>query len=116
MTLAGFNADGLRESKMRRPILYQEGSQHRAQRRASARFFAPAVIEDYQPMIARLSDALLKEVHTDRSVDLSRLSMRLAVQVTGRVVGLTNSSVSRMSARLGTFFSGDPTARDGSPA
>ena len=113
---AGFNAHGLRQSKMRPPILYQEGSQHRAQRRASARFFAPAVIEDYQPMIARLSDALLGELRTDRAVDLSRLSMRLAVQVTGRVVGLTNSSVVRMSARLATFFAGDPTARERSPA
>jgi cytochrome P450 len=113
---AGFNAHGLRQSKMRPPILYQEGSQHRAQRKASARFFAPAVIEDYRPMIAGLSDALLAELRPDRAVDLSRLSMRLAVQVTGRVVGLTNSSMARMSARLGTFFAGDPTARDRSPA
>jgi cytochrome P450 len=109
---AGFSAHGLRQSKMRPPILYQEGSQHRAQRKASARFFAPAVIEDYQPMIARLSDALVGELRTDRAVDLSRLSMRLAVQVTGQVVGLTNSSVARMSARLGTFFAGDPTVRE----
>src|SRR5215218_3794707 len=87
---AGFGAGGLNRYKMRPPILYQEGSQHRAQRRASARFFAPAVIESYQPWIARLSDALLREVPTDRAVDLSRLSMRLAVQVTGQVVGLTN--------------------------
>ena len=42
--------------------------------------------------------------------------MRLAVQVTGRVVGLTNSSVRGMSARLGTFFSGDPLSSDRSPA
>jgi cytochrome P450 len=42
--------------------------------------------------------------------------MRLAVQVTGRVVGLTNSSVRGMSARLGTFFEGDPLAGDRSPA
>src|SRR5918998_337101 len=113
---AGFNAHSLRQSKMRPPILYQEGTQHRAQRRAAARFFAPAVIEDYQPMIARLSDALLDEMRADRAVDLSRLSMRLAVQVTGRVVGLTNSSVRQMSGRLATFFAGDPTARDRSPA
>src|SRR5918997_3681625 len=113
---AGFNAHSLRQSKMRPPILYQESTQHRAQRRAAARFFAPAVIEDYQPMIARLSDALLDDLRTDRALDLSRLSMRLAVQVTGRVVGLTSSSVRRMSARLGTFFEGDPSARDRTPA
>jgi cytochrome P450 len=101
---------------MRPPILYQEGSQHRAQRRASARFFAPAVIEGYKPMIAGLCDALLSRLRVDKAVDLSRLSMRLAVQVTGRVVGLTNSSVRGMSARLGAFFAGDPLAGDRSPA
>ena len=91
-------------------------SQHRAQRRASARFFAPAVIEGYQPWIADLCDAMLSRLRVDKAVDLSRLSMRLAVQVTGRVVGLTNSSVGGMSARLGAFFEGDPLAGDRSPA
>ena len=113
---AGFGAGGINRSKMRPPILYQEGSQHRAQRRAAARFFAPAVIEGYQPMIAGLSDALVARLRVDKAMDLSRLSMRLAVQVTGRVVGLTNSSVRGMSARLATFFQGDPLARDRSPA
>ena len=110
---AGFGAGGLNRFKMRPPILYQEGSQHRAQRRASARFFAPTVIESYQPWIAGLCDAMLRRLRVDDAVDLSRLSMRLAVQVTARVVGLTNSSVRGMSARLGTFFEGDPLVRDG---
>ena len=113
---AGFGAGGINRSKMRPPILYQEGSQHRAQRRASARFFAPAVIEGYQPMIAGLCDAMLTQLRVDKAVDLSRLSMRLAVQVAGRVVGLTNSSVRGMSTRLGAFFAGDPLAGDRSPA
>ena len=113
---AGFGAGGLNRYKMRPPILYQEGSQHRAQRRASARFFAPAVIESYQPWIAGLCDALLSRLRVDKAVDLSRLSMRLAVQVTGRVVGLTNSSVRGMSARLGVFFEDDPLADDGGRA
>jgi cytochrome P450 len=112
---AGFGA-GMNRSKMRPPILYQEGSQHRAQRHASARFFAPAVIEGYQPMIADLSEVLLNRLRPDKATDLSRLSMRLAVQVTGRVVGLTNSSVRGMSARLSAFFAGDPLASDRSPA
>jgi cytochrome P450 len=112
---AGFGA-GMNRSKMRPPILYQEGSQHRAQRHASARFFAPAVIEGYQPMIADLSEMLLNRLRPDKATDLSRLSMRLAVQVTGRVVGLTNSSVRGMSARLSAFFAGDPLASDRSPA
>ena len=113
---AGFGAGNINRSKMRPPILYLEGSPHRAQRRAAARFFAPAVVEGYQPMIAGLSDTLLARLRVDKAVDLSRLSMQLAVQVTGRVVGLTNSSVRGMSARLATFFQGDPLVRDRSPA
>ena len=49
-------------------------------------------------------------------MDLSRLSMRLVVQVTGRVVGLTSSSVQGMSARLRAFFARDPLAWDRSAA
>ena len=56
---AGFGAHNLNRSKCGPPILYPEGSQHRAQRQAAARFFAPAMIENYSPMIAGLSDALL---------------------------------------------------------
>ncbi len=111
---AGFGGDTIHRSKMRPPILYLEGSQHRAQRRASARFFAPVVIEGYESMITELSDALIGRLRADRPVDLSRLSMRLAVQVTGRVVGLTNSSVRGMSRRLSTFFDGDPLTQDDS--
>jgi cytochrome P450 len=59
---------------------------------------------------------LLNRLRPDKATDLSRLSMRLAVQVTGRVVGLTNSSVRGMSARLSAFFAGDPLASDRSPA
>ena len=100
---------------MRPPILYQEG----ASTGLSARFGAllrPAVIDGYQPMIADLCDAMLVGARVDKAVDLSRLSMRLAVRVIGRVVGLTNSSVRGMSARLGAFFEGDPLAGDRSPA
>ena len=43
---AGFGADRVfRARSMRPPILYLEGDQHRLQRRAAARFFAPVVIE-----------------------------------------------------------------------
>ena len=42
--------------------------------------------------------------------------MRMAMQVTGRVVGLTSSSVQGMSTRLSAFFAGDPLACDRSPA
>lgn len=110
---AGHGADDERAGKMRPPILYLEGAQHRIQRKAAARLFAPKVTEDYRPMMEAFSRDLVARVNPDRAVDLSRLSMLMAVQVAAQVVGLTNSSVRGMSRRLDTFFSGDPLARGG---
>jgi cytochrome P450 len=113
---AGFGAESvLRQRNMRAPILYLEGDLHRMQRRAAARFFAPAVIEGYRPMMEGLADELVGHVRAHRSTDLTRLSMRMAVQVAAQVIGLTNSSVSGMSRRLGAFFGGNPLAISRSP-
>lgn len=113
---AGFGAETLQRagSGMRPPILYLEGAPHRAQRKAAARLFAPKVTEDYRAMMESLSDDLVGRLRTDKAVDLSQLSLRMAVEVAARVVGLTNSSLNGMSRRLDSFFEGDPThvARD----
>ncbi len=114
---AGFGADQVfRARGMRPPILYLEGSQHRLQRRAAARFFAPAVIEGYRPMMEDLADQLVVRLRTDRATDLTGLAMRMAVQVAGRVIGLTDSSVAGMSRRLGAFFASNPLAAGRGPA
>lgn len=117
---AGFGAEQIRRGEesggaaspaMRPPILYLEGSAHRAQRSAAARFFAPKVTEGYRTMMESLSEQLVGRLRHDRSVDLRRLSMEMAVQIAGRVVGLTSSSTRGMSRRLDTFFTGDPLER-----
>lgn len=116
---AGFGAEQMKRATggMRPPILYLEGDQHRLQRRAAARFFAPAVIEAYRPMMESLAEELVAHVRVDRPTDLTKLSMRMAVQVAARVIGLTNSSPSGMSRRLGIFFASDPLeVRRGSAA
>jgi cytochrome P450 len=101
---------------MRPPILYLEGAQHRTQRKAAARFFAPKVTEDYREMMEGFSDDLVRQVGTGKPVDLSRLSMQMAVQVAAQVVGLTSSSTRGMSRRLDTFFSRDPLEAPSGPA
>lgn len=105
---AGFNAEQVSRpgSKMRPPILYQEGAQHRAQRKATARFFAPKVTEEYREMMEALSLELVGRLRRDRAVDLSQLSLTMAVQVAARVIGLTNSSLPAMTRRLDAFFEG----------
>ncbi|GAA1843032.1 cytochrome P450 [Microlunatus capsulatus] len=121
-TQAGFGAEGVlagtqtprpgRPTRTRRamrpPILFLEGAQHRDQRRAAARFFAPKVTEDYRPMMESLAAQLVGGLRTDRAVDLSQLSMGMAVEVVARVVGLTASSRRGMSRRLSSLFDGDP--------
>jgi cytochrome P450 len=131
---AGFGAEGLlagadgdteseprprrrrRGRTMRPPILYLEGAQHRTQRKAAARFFAPKVTEDYREMMEGFSDDLVRQIGTSKPVDLSRLSMQMAVQVAAQVVGLTSSSTRGMSRRLDTFFSRDPLESRSGPA
>ena len=106
---AGFGADSVRtQSTMRPPILYLDGPDHRTQRRASAPFFTPKAIEAYRPMMDELAERLTAQVRPDRGTDLADLAMRMAVEVVGRVVGLTHSSLPGMTRRLNTFFDGDP--------
>ncbi len=109
---AGFGAEVAAQamSKMRPPILYLEGPEHKAQRTATARFFTPQTVsKSYREMMEALSDDLIGALEKRKSADLSQLSMRLATQVAAQVVGLTNSSIKGMSGRLNTFFEGDPT-------
>ena len=116
---AGFGAEVAASggTKMRPPILYLEGAEHKSQRTATARFFTPQTVsKSYREMMETLSDELIETLKTRKSADLSQLSMRLATQVAAQVVGLTNSSVTGMSRRLDTFFEGDPTAFSWRPA
>ncbi|CAA9433818.1 MAG: hypothetical protein AVDCRST_MAG35-2779, partial [uncultured Quadrisphaera sp.] len=65
------------------------------------------VVESYRQGVEDAADALVAPLRTGGSVDVAEASMLLAVRVAGRVVGLTDSSVTGMSRRLGAFFEGD---------
>ena len=110
---AGFGAERIAraESRMRPPVLYLEGQDHHTQRKAAARLFAPKVTEDYRDMMEVLSRELVGRLRSNRSTDLSRLSLDMAVQVAARVVGLTNSSMPAMTRRLDSFFDNDTASR-----
>ena len=88
---AGFGAEVAAQamSKMRPPILYLEGPEHKAQRTATARFFTPQTVsKSYREMMETLADDLIGTLEKRKSADLSQLSMRLATQVAAQVVGL----------------------------
>lgn len=93
--------------KLRPPVLFQDGEEHRAQRTAIARYFTPkAVAENYRPIIERYTDELIEELREKRVVDLAEVSLRLAVSIAGQVVGLTDSQRPGMARRLEAFLSG----------
>ena len=106
---AGFNAEMLSSAPgtMRRPILYQEGKEHNAQRKQTARFFTPkAVSDNYRQMMVKTSDKLIKRLKRQKELDLTQLSLVMAVRVAGEVVGLT-SSYPGLTKRLEAFFEAD---------
>ncbi|GHO49365.1 cytochrome P450 [Ktedonospora formicarum] len=107
---AGFNAELITKvpGMTNTPILYLEGKEHNQQRKHTARFFAPKVVSDnYRRLMERLVNEIISEIERKRRVDLSKLSLKLAVRVAAEVVGLTNSRLPGMAKRLEAFFEGD---------
>ncbi len=104
---AGFRAEmiGNVPHMNNKPILYQEGKVHHAQRKQTARFFTPKTVSaNYRGMMEQLVDRLVAEVQRKKQVDLSRLTMALSARVTGEVVGLTNSRLPGIARRIDAFF------------
>ncbi len=110
---AGFNAEkiGGMGVNMAPPILYQDGKSHQQQRRQTARFFTPkAVSTNYRQLMEKLSDRLVARVQRKKQLDLSKLSLEMAVLVAGQVIGLTDSRLPGMTQRLEAFFEEDITS------
>lgn len=105
-TQAGFNAENVARSGLRRPVLFQDGAEHKAQRTAIARFFTPKTVsERYRELMEETADSLVEELRQARSADLSVLTMRMAVQVAARIVGLTESRRPGLHRRLEALLS-----------
>jgi cytochrome P450 len=104
---AGFNAEQIARipGTTNRPILDMEGKAHHQQRKQTARFFTPRTVSDsYRQFMEALADQLIDDIERRKRADLSQLSLSLAVQVAARVVGVTNSVLPGMGARLDAFF------------
>lgn len=101
-------ASGATGPRIRPPILYLEGDQHHAQRRAAARFFAPRTVEGYRPWLEATSRRLVATVGSDAWSDVARLAMGMAVQVAARVIGIDRAASAGLHRRLDVFFDPDP--------
>lgn len=105
---AGFLAELVtRFALMRAPILYLSGAEHRRQRGATARFFAPRVVtSSYRALMTETSARLIDRLQADRRADLDQLSLKLAVTIASEIVGLTNSDRAAMARRLDALAAG----------
>lgn len=100
---AGFKAELLERlrGRSRMAVLFQEGEEHRRQRLATARFFAPRVVDTrYRDLMTSLSDELTGRLSKDGSARLDAISMELAVAVAADIIGLTDSDRRDMTRRL----------------
>ncbi len=101
---AGFNAEMVSRIPMKPPILYQEGKEHNVQRKQTARFFTPKAVNDnYRQMMDALADKLILRLKRRKQLDLTQLSLVMAIRVASEVIGLT-SSYPGLTKRLESFF------------
>ena len=89
---------------IRRPVLYRDGEEHREHRRQTARYFTPRrVDEHYRELMERAADRQLETLREQQTVDLAKLSFRMAIEVVCAVIGLTESRPG-LDRRLDRFF------------
>lgn len=107
---AGFGVENAArlEGRMRMPVLYRDGAEHREHRRQTAKYFTPRRVDSaYRTLMDRLADEQCEVLRRRGEADLSELSFQLAVAVAGEVIGLTNGRGS-MAKRLDRFFHAVP--------
>ncbi|MGB0388684.1 MAG: cytochrome P450 [Ardenticatenaceae bacterium] len=105
---AGFGAEivrGLPDSFLKNdPVLYQDGAEHKKQRREIARFFTPKATNHYSRMMEQYAHEMLAELYEKGRVELSDLTMKMATEVAAQVVGLTSSLLPGMATRMNRFI------------
>jgi cytochrome P450 len=91
-------------AKIRRPVLYRDGPEHREHRRQTAKYFTPRrVDESYREIMQRVADEQLDKLRGAGQAQLSDLSFNLAIEVACAVIGLTESRPG-IQHRLERFF------------
>jgi cytochrome P450 len=107
---AGFSADLVARLPQKNvSILFKDGEDHRRQRSAVARFFAPTVVAGrYRGLMSDLSARLVAKLGRDKRAALDDMSLALSVAVAAEIVGLTDSLVPGLAGRLNSFFTTAP--------
>lgn len=91
-------------ARVRRPVLYRDGPEHREHRRQTARFFTPRrVDEHYRGLMADVADRQVAKLRAAGGADLRELGFGMAIEVVSAVIGLTDSRPG-IRRRLERFF------------
>lgn len=91
-------------ARIRRPVLYRDGPEHREHRRQTAKYFTPRrVDESYREIMHSVADRQLDTLRRSGQAHLSDLSFNLAIEVACAVIGLTESRPG-IRHRLERFF------------
>lgn len=110
VTQAGFTAEHIPRGMLaHHPVLISDGETHHEQRRALGRLFTVDRVGDsyarhMRDAVSRWLDPLV----TGATVRVDRLALHYSVDVTRRVVGLTESSIPGLARRLEAFFRQPP--------
>jgi cytochrome P450 len=91
-------------ARIRRPVLYRDGPEHREHRRQTARYFTPRrVDEHYRELAERVTEKHLTPLRTAGAARLEDLGFGVAIDVACGVIGLTRSRPG-IQRRLERFF------------
>jgi cytochrome P450 len=109
---AGFKAETMQRvpqrMRIQKPVLFQDGAEHREQRTQTARFFTPTTVETrHLPLMETVADQIMDEIRQAGRVDLNHMAARMATGVVAEVVGLTESRLPELSRRLDRILHAD---------
>lgn len=103
---AGFQAERILSDEAggllkNQPIIYLEGDEHHRMRRETNKFFTPTVTDrEHREMMEQIADELVEKVRREKRINLSDVTMEMALRVAGQIVGLTDSLLPGMGKRL----------------
>ncbi|KAB1990094.1 cytochrome P450 [Streptomyces triticiradicis] len=91
-------------ARIRRPVLYRDGPEHREHRRQTARYFTPRrVDEHYRELAERVTHKHLDTLRAQGEAQLEDLTFGVAIDVACGVIGLTHGRPG-IQHRLERFF------------
>ncbi|MCX5328780.1 cytochrome P450 [Streptomyces sp. NBC_00140] len=91
-------------ARIRRPVLYRDGLEHREHRRQTARYFTPRrVDEHYRELTERIARRHLNTLQNEGEAWLEDLTFGVSIDVACGVIGLTRSRRG-IQRRLERFF------------